>query len=74
MSQLAQDEGPSIHPLARHPSLAKVISLNQSIPANSFCSIPDATVFMDTGEADRIYTRTVLTLQNLSSTRKSKHG
>ena len=76
LSQLAQDESPSIHPLARHTSLAKAIARNQSIPANYFAAI--LTQQCSSILAKRIQcadaSMASLTLLSLSLTLKSKHG
>jgi hypothetical protein len=45
------------HPLARHPSLLSAIERNAAIPPNSFCSMPEAVVYLDTGDVKPVYRR-----------------
>ena len=61
-----EDQSPSLtddvndippHELASHPRLLSAIKRNQSIPADSFCNIPEATVFLETGDHPPVYRR-----------------
>ena len=39
------------HPMAAHPGLLAAIERNQAVPRDSFCSLEEATVRLDTGDA-----------------------
>jgi len=45
------------HPLTNHPSLLAAIQRNQAIPQNSFCTMPEAVVYLDTGDAKPVFRR-----------------
>ena len=52
----ATDELPE-HPLVNDRSLQDAINRNQAIPRNSFCNMPESTVFLHTGDASPVYRR-----------------
>lgn len=45
------------HPLSANTSLQQAIARNQSINPNSFCTVPEAVVHLDTGDHSPVYRR-----------------
>ena len=59
------DDKAGEHPLRHHPDLEAALARNQAIPHDSFCSVPDAVVRLDTGDAPPVWNRQYRIAHNL---------